>query len=289
MRVSFLATIAMAAITFVSCGSFAFAMPLPQETLDSPTPQASDDVMKGVSQWSIDNQHTSMVCAVSHYGLSFIYGRFNECSGTVEMDFEDPASSNFRIKVNSGSLDTNDATRDQQLRGPNGLDTAQFDSITFESAVVKIENNQGASKTGRRFQVTGNLTLHGETRRIKIPIDLLGMGKGPDGKLRCGFMSRFVVSRSEFGLDAMSKTVGDSVAVTFCFQAVHQKTEAKAEKEEKEEMPFRFGDDADENAGVDPALDRKRLENLFSPKSKSDEVAPATSPTEESSDDEIEL
>lgn len=278
MRVLLQAMIAVLAVTFLSSGNSAAAMQLLQE----PTPAKSpDDVMKGVSQWSIDNEHTSMVCAVSHFGLSFIYGRFNDCSGTVEINFEDPGSSKFRVKVNPVSIDTNDVARDLQLRGPRGLDAAQYDSITFESAVVEVENNQGASKTGRRFQVTGNLSMHGETRRIKIPIDLLAMGKGPDGKLRCGFMSRFVVSRSEFGLEEMQNTVGDSVAVTFCFQTVYQKSEVK---EEPKTNPFRFGSERDDGSENVPATERKKLEDLFSPRSRSDdEVAPGASGTEDES------
>jgi polyisoprenoid-binding protein YceI len=284
MRVSFQAMVAVLAIAFVSSSNVASAMQLLPES-DSPTGQSSDDVMKGVSQWSIDNEHTSMVCAVSHYGLSFLYGRFNDCSGTVELNFEEPGSSKFRVEVNPSSIDTNDATRDLQLRGPEGLDAAQYDSITFESAVVEVENNQGATKTGRRFQVTGNLTLHGETRRIKIPVDLLGMGKGSDGNLRCGFMSRFVVSRSEFGIDAMPDTVGDSVAVTFCFQTVRKKTETEKAPDAR---PFRFGNEDQSGLKDEPSTERSELENLFSPRSSSDdEVAPGPPSSDESSDGEI--
>jgi len=286
MRVSFLALIAMAAITFLASSGSAMAMPLVLQEAGPTSAKTSDGVMQGKSKWSIDNEHTSMVCAVSHFGLSFIYGRFNDCSGTIEMDLEDPGSATFRFEVDPVSIDTNDATRDLHLRGPDCLDTQLFDKIVFESVDVQIEDLQDAGQTKRTFQVAGNLSMHGETRRIKIPVQLLAMGNGPDSKIRCGFMSRFVVSRSEFGIDAMADTVGDSVAITFCFQAVRQDEEPKEDK-----SPFRFEEKEEERSkqDIDAEIqsERARLEELFSPKSgRDDEVAP-DSDTNESAGEEI--
>ena len=192
--------------------------------------EKSDEAIEGVSNWEIDNEHTSVVCAVSHFGLSYVYGRFNRCSGSVEMDFQQPDSAKFRFEVDSSSVDTNDASRDDKLRGSDCLDAALYETITFESISVKAKDvPQAGGKTKRTFLVMGNLTMRGETRKIDIPVELLAMGKGADKKLRCGFMSKFVVRRSDFGLDAMADTVGDSVAVTFCFQAI-RKTDVADEK-----------------------------------------------------------
>ena len=186
-------------------------------------PDDTTDVMKEVSIWELDNKHTSLVCAASHFGLSYIYGRFNECSGTVELDFEKPDSTKFRFRIETKSVDTNDANRDAALRGQKGFDIDLYDSITFESTAVKIKDKTvPGGKTKRVFLAKGNLSLHGETRQIDIPLELLAMGKGADGEPRCGFISKFVVFRSDFGMDEMTDTVGDSVAVTFCFQAVRK-------------------------------------------------------------------
>ncbi len=193
--------------------------------------EASDDAadaMKDVATWQLDNEHTSLVCAASHFGLSYIYGRFNECAGAVEMNFEKPESTKFRFRIDAKSVDTNDANRDASLRGPKGFDTDQYKSITFESTVVKVKDKPTrGGKTTRTFLVTGNLSLHGETRQVELPLELLAVGKGSDGELRCGFISKFVVFRSDFGMDEMTNTVGDSVAVTFCFQAIREKVVEK--------------------------------------------------------------
>ena len=112
--------------------------------------------------------------------------------------------------------------------------------------------------------------MHGETREITLPMELLAMGNGPEGKLRCGFISRFVVSRSSFGLDGLKESVGDSIAVTFCFQAVRQQLEPKEEKASPFELvPKRDGDDVKKT-------ERERLEELF--RSKTTEPEDASEP-----------
>ncbi len=190
----------------------------------------TNDVMTGVSKWEIDNTHTSVVCAVSHFGLSYIYGRFNECSGSIELDLQDSSATKFRFEVNPESIDTNNVARDTGLRGKKGFDVDVYDSIVFESIDVKAKDEEHPSgKTKRTFLVVGNLTMHGETRKIEMPLELLAMGKGADGNLRCGFISRFIVRRSDFGLDAMADSVGDSVAITFCFQALRKNVETEIE------------------------------------------------------------
>ena len=263
MRVPFLLIVFVAAITTVCGGQPALAIPI-QESAEA--------AIDGTSTWEIDNQQASLVCAVSHYGLSFIYGRFNTCSGSVEMNFQEPDQTKFEFEVDPDSIDTNDASRDISLRGESGLDARQYSTIKFESQKVEADDQQIAGKTKRTFKVTGNLSMHGETRRVTIPIELLAIGNGPDKQLRCGFMSRFVVSRSEFGLNALPDSIGDSVAVTFCFQAVRQEkapaaerpAENKLEEQElTEKAPTRFRFNKSVEAPTDEDARRQELEDLF--------------------------
>ena len=262
MRVPFLIIIFLAAIMTVCDGHPALAMPIQE---------SANTGIDGTSTWEIDNQQTSLVCAVSHYGLSFIYGRFNTCSGSVEMNFQEPDETKFKFEVDPDSIDSNDASRDISLRGESCLDARQYPTIKFESQTVEADDQQIAGKTKRTFKVTGNLSMHGETRRKTIPVELLAIGNGPDKQLRCGFMSRFVVSRSEFGLDAMPDSIGDSVAVTFCFQAIRQEkvpaaeipVEDKIDGDVAEKAPTRFQFDKKVEAAPDEDARQKELENLF--------------------------
>lgn len=271
----FLAMIAVVAAITTLLPSHAFAA-VPVQNSDPPPVKATTQ-MDGASTWTIDNEHSSVVGAVSHFGLSFIYGRFNNCEGSIRMDFQQPDSTKFQFKIDPGSIDSNNPSRDIFLRGPNCLDASQYDSINFESISVKaVDQEADTGKTKRTFQITGNLTIHGETRKVTIPLELLAMGNGPNGKLRCGFMSKFVVQRSEFGINGLEDSVGDSIAVTFCFQAVHQQPKSV-------ETPNRLelGNETREpevglEVDSEKEAERKRLEALFRPKeddSDSDEIS----------------
>jgi len=179
------------------------------------------------------------------------------------MDFQEPNSSKFRFEFDPDSIDTNNASRDVELRAPNCLNAAQFKTIVFESTSVKSEDESASiGRTKRTFQVTGNLAMRGVTRQITIPIELLAMGNGPNGNMRCGFMSRFVVNRSDFGIDKQKDTVGESIAVTFCFQAIHQQPKAD---EKKGVNPFELKSSQPRNPDSNDRKDseQERLKELF--------------------------
>lgn len=202
------------------------------------------------TQWELDNSHSSVVFAVSHFGLSFVYGRFNECSGAINLDLSQPAKATFKFTVDADSIDTNDLNRDRHLRSKDFFDTTAFPAIKFESTKVEVKREALAEPSNQMlFLVTGNLTMHGQTKEIEIPLDLLAVGKGPRGDQRCGYLGKFVVKRSDFGIGAMPKAIGDSIAITFCFQAKEKKAEDES--------------GADRDAGKESGEKQKTVDELF--------------------------
>ena len=89
------------------------------------------------ADYDLDNSHTSLIFGVSHFGYSFTYGRFNTVAGGFSFDKENPTASKFKFEIDSSSVDTNDAKRDEHLRGPDFFDAKQFPTITFESTSVR--------------------------------------------------------------------------------------------------------------------------------------------------------
>ena len=160
--------------------------------------------------YTIDNAHTSLVFAVSHFNLSYTYGRFNKCSG--EFTIDGGMADSFRFSIDPASVDTNDAERDKHLRGPDFFYVQQFPEIKFES--TRIDRAEGT------YNVVGNLTMLGKTREISIPVRLVGIGKGPFGKERAGFFAKFTIKRSDFGMDKMLQAVGNNISITFSFEGI---------------------------------------------------------------------
>ena len=165
-------------------------------------------------EYEIDNSHTSLVFAISHFNLSYTYGRFNKCAGNFQI--EGGLANKFSFTIDAASVDTNEAERDKHLRSADFFDVDQFPEITFES--TQIERVDGI------YQVTGKMTMRGKSKQITMPVRLVGIGKGPFGKERAGFFTKFTLKRSEFGMDKMLSAVGDNIAVTFSFEGIKTKS-----------------------------------------------------------------
>jgi polyisoprenoid-binding protein YceI len=171
--------------------------------------------------YAIDTSHTSVVFSVGHAGLSYTYGFFREAGGSYILDTANPANCRFRFTIQTNSLDTNHAKRDEHLRGPDFFNVQQYPTITFESTACSRANTADGSVV---LDVTGNLTLHGVTRPVKVPLRLLAEGKGPYGDLRSGFLCQLELKRSDYEMTNLLQNdlVGDAVSITISFEGVKQ-------------------------------------------------------------------
>ncbi|TWU00092.1 hypothetical protein Pla108_10360 [Botrimarina colliarenosi] len=169
--------------------------------------------------FGIDPAHTSAVFSISHLGYSYTYGMFREASGTVEFDKDDPAVCQFQFAINAASLDTMNEKRDEHLRGADFFNVKQFPQITFESS--SVEKTTGADGKAI-YNVTGTLTMHGESREVTLPMEYLGEGSSPFNDYRVGFLCQTTLKRSDFGMEFMVGPIGDNVGVTVSFEAVRK-------------------------------------------------------------------
>jgi polyisoprenoid-binding protein YceI len=170
-------------------------------------------------EFTVDNSHTSVIFGVSHLGYSITYGRFNKVSGTFTLDPAGPEASTFQIAIDASSIDTNDAKRDEHLKGPDFFNAGEFPVITFKSTKVAAKRTE----RGVVLQVTGDMTMHGQTRPVTVELQKLGEGPGPGGNdFRTGFNCQTKLKRSDFGMTAMVGPVGDEVAITISFEGVRK-------------------------------------------------------------------
>jgi polyisoprenoid-binding protein YceI len=161
-------------------------------------------------EYVLDPAHSSANFKISHLGLSWVFGRFNELTGDFKIDPADATKSSFAMSIKAESLDTNNAMRDTHLRSPDFFNSKQFPTIGFKSTAVK------AIKDG--FEVTGDLTLHGVTKPVTFA--LLGgrTAEFPKGTQRTGYTTELSIKRTEFGMDKMIDAIPDDVHLTISFE-----------------------------------------------------------------------
>ncbi len=163
--------------------------------------------------FTLDNSHTSVIFSIAHMQFSYTYGRFNDVKGSFTVNTADPSASTFQFTINASTVDTNDKKRDDHLRGPDFFNVKQFPIITFQSTSV-------APGGDGMLNVTGDLTMHGVTNQVTLPMKQLGMGQGPMGKTRTGFFLKTNLKRSDYGMSGMLPMIGDDVSITISFEGV---------------------------------------------------------------------
>ena len=127
---------------------------------------------------------------------------------------EDLDETYFRFEVDVDSINTNSRLRDDHLRGPEYFYAKKFPKISFKSTNLKFDD------ANKNYVVTGTMSMHGVERKVEMPITMIGVGKGPMGKTRGGFITKFTLQRSDFGIVTMPKVIGDQIAITFSFEGV---------------------------------------------------------------------
>jgi len=138
-------------------------------------------------EYKIDPVHSSVTFNVRHMGISNVPGRFSDVSGTILLDEKDLTKSSVTAVIKTASIDTNNANRDNDLKGENFFDTAKYPEATFKS--TRIE------KRGDQYVAIGNFTLKDVTKQIELPFELT-KGNTPFGPA-IGITTSITINRQD--------------------------------------------------------------------------------------------
>jgi polyisoprenoid-binding protein YceI len=169
----------------------------------------------GAEAYQVDPVHTSVLFRVKHLGVAFVYGRFNAPTGSFMFDESSSANNSIEVQVNTKDVDTAVEKRDKHLKSPDFFNAAEHPLVSFKStAVKKLSNNT--------YEVSGNLTLLGNSRPLTVKALDTGSGQDPWGNFRRGFETSFQIKRSDFGMNFMLGGVSDEVEITVSVEGIRQ-------------------------------------------------------------------
>jgi polyisoprenoid-binding protein YceI len=159
--------------------------------------------------YAIDPDHTQVIFAIRHEGLSTFYGRFSKIAGGLTFDPASPQTSALTVTIDMTGIETHVDALDKELRD-DVFDAKKSPTATFVSTgITKTSDNTGT--------VTGNLTLNGITKAVTLNVTFNGGRNSPIPfqPYRIGFDATGTIHRADFGLDGMiwSAFVGDDVAL----------------------------------------------------------------------------
>ncbi len=166
----------------------------------------------GPNQWQVDGSHSSANFSVRHLMVSTVRGQLGPMSGTVEYDGKDVRTIKADVTIDVKAINTQNANRDNDLRGTEFFDTAKYPRITFKSKRVE-------PGTGAAFKLIGDLTIRNTTKEVALDVEAPApVTKGMKGFVT-GTTATTKIKRLEYGLRYNSMVeagpvVGDEVTIT---------------------------------------------------------------------------
>lgn len=171
--------------------------------------------------YNFDKAHTKIGFTAQHLVISSVDGRFKDFEGTITLDPNDPTKSSVKVSVKTASVDTDNESRDQDLRNSEFLDVAKYPEMTFVSD--KIE------KRGDGYVAIGTFTLKGVSKKIELPFTLGGPIADPWGNQRIAVHASTKINRKDYGVNynqAMKNgtaLVGNEVTINLQVEATKAK------------------------------------------------------------------
>lgn len=187
-----------------------------------PATQATTAVAGAAKTFDIDDVHSMALFRVQHFGAGRFWGLFNDVGGTVQ--YAPDKSLSMNITIQTASVDSHNEKLDRHLKSPDFFNSVEFPVMTFVSTSAKSLGNG-------RFEVVGDLTMRGVTKRITVPVEcsaISNMGAGT----RAGFEASFELKRSEFGVSygVEKKMLGDETRVVVSLEGIEPGSAPKSKE-----------------------------------------------------------
>ena len=173
-------------------------------------------------EFVVDKVHSSISFTIRHMVVSKVRGNFNDFDVTIKADPNDITKSSVTAVIRAASIDTDNEKRDAHLRSADFFDVEKFPEITFKSIRVKKKDD--------KYELWGTLTMHGITKNIIIPFEILGQMTDPAGNTLVGVEGQLELDRKDYGLtwnrtlDKGGVVVGTEVNIEILLEIKSKKT-----------------------------------------------------------------
>jgi polyisoprenoid-binding protein YceI len=151
--------------------------------------------------------------SIVKWGVLKEEGQFREFNGTLDYDPTRPQQARIDVVAQAASLDTKNDGRDKTVKSEDFLDAERYPTLEFHS--TGVDGNF----------LTGDLTIHGVTKRVRLQVVSHGVRDLPQvGKL-AGFETNFKVNRRDFGVlgsrwGAVPGVLSDEVEIRIVIGAI---------------------------------------------------------------------
>ena len=140
------------------------------------------------TKWNLDPAHSEITFKVRHMMISNVKGEFKNFNVDLESEDENFKNVKANATIDTASISTNNTDRDNHLKSAEFFNAEAHPQITFETDSLNDD-------------ITGNLTINGVTKPVKLDVDFGGINVDPWGQTKAGFSFEGKIKRSDFGLN----------------------------------------------------------------------------------------
>ena len=159
-----------------------------------------------MKNWKIDPAHSEIKFKVKHLLVSTVTGSFGKFDAELNSDGENFENAVISFEAETASINTNNAQRDAHLQSADFFHAENFPKITFVSkSFTKLSENY--------YELTGDITIRGVTKEIKLKVEHNGNARGFDGLEVAGFEITGKLNRFDFGLQWNAMTEAGGIVV----------------------------------------------------------------------------
>ena len=206
----------------------------------APVGAGAQEKLASLEQYQLDAGHSIIEFSIG-FAFTHVKGRFTDPKGSIVYDPVNPENSSVTIVAPSKSLDTGWGTRDRHLKTSDFFDVETFPTVMFQSTRLR--------RNGKDWLMDGNLTMHGVTKAMTIPVVMPAPRRSPEsGWMILTATSTFKLARKDFGI-----TGGDKYNAWF--NAARQATMADT-VDISVEVEGWWADAASQRLAILPALQR---------------------------------
>jgi polyisoprenoid-binding protein YceI len=146
--------------------------------------------------YKIDPDHSFAFFGARHHVVGLVRGRFDKVAGTITVS-PDLAACSVDVTIDVSSISTQNAERDEDLRGPAYFDAKKFPAMTYHGRGIR-------SVSADSWTMDGSLTMHGVTKVAPLTFTFNGSFSDvkPGKPARVAFHGSAAVKRADFGMGA---------------------------------------------------------------------------------------
>ena len=150
--------------------------------------------MSTQSKLVIDPTHSEIAFKVKHLMITNVKGNFSQFEASIFTTGDDFMTAEIDVTIDASSINTGNADRDAHLKSADFFDVENHAQINFVANTYENVDGDGS------YELWGDLTIKGITKRIKLDVEFGGVAKDPWGNEKAGFAINGKISRQDFGL-----------------------------------------------------------------------------------------